>query len=199
MTNEVQLERRIALKSAQMQTSVLALLESITAIGENSNVAAEMATNSSLAAQSGQEALQKSIAAISAIQTSSSKVSDIVQVIGDIASQTNLLAFNAAIEAARAGSHGVGFSVVAGEVRKLAERSSEAAREIAALIEESVAQVGRGAIVSAEAAQSFEGIKSSVARTGDSVASITETATRQRATARDVTTLIHELTEAVEK
>lgn len=199
VTNEVQLERRIALKSAQMQTSVLALLESISAIGENSHVAAKMATDSSLAAQSGQDALQKSIAAINAIQTSSSKVSDIVRVIGEIANQTNLLAFNAAIEAARAGSHGVGFSVVAGEVRKLAERSSEAAREIAVLIEESVAQVGRGATVSAEAAQSFEGIKSSVARTGQSVAAITETAARQRTTARDVTTMIHELTQAVTK
>jgi methyl-accepting chemotaxis protein len=199
VTNEVKLEMRIAQKSEQMQASVLALLESITAIGENSSVAAEMATASSLAAKSGQDALQNSIAAISAIQTSSSKVSDIVQVIGDIASQTNLLAFNAAIEAARAGSHGVGFSVVAGEVRKLAERSSEAAREIAVLIKESVAQVGRGAVVSAEVAQSFEGIKSSVARTGESVAAISETAARQRATARDVTAMIHELTVAVTK
>ena len=199
VTNEVQLEKRITLKSAQMQTSVLALLDSITAIGENSSVAAAMATESSLAAQSGQDALQKSIAAISAIQTSSAKVSDIVQVIGDIASQTNLLAFNAAIEAARAGSHGVGFSVVASEVRKLAERSSEAAREIAVLIKESVAQVGQGAVVSAEVAQSFDGIKNSVARTGKSVATIAETAARQRSTARDVTTMIHELTVAVTK
>ena len=116
------------------------------------------ASESTAVARSGHEAVQKSIAAIGQIQTSSVRVSEIVRVIGEIANQTNLLAFNAAIEAARAGAHGVGFSVVAGEVRKLAERSSEAAREIAKLIDESTMQVARGAEVSKEAAHSFEGI-----------------------------------------
>ena len=132
-------------------------------------------------------------AAIAAIQSGSNRVSEIVRTIGDIAGQTNLLAFNAAIEAARAGEHGVGFSVVAGEVRKLAERSSHAAREIAALIAQSAVEVERGAGVSAHAAQSFEGILSSVQRTGTSVQAIAGAAEQQRHTAQEVTRIIQAL------
>jgi methyl-accepting chemotaxis protein len=113
-----------------------------------------------------------------------------VRVIGEIANQTNLLAFNAAIEAARAGQHGVGFSVVAGEVRKLAERSSAAAHEIAKLIDDSVLQVGQGAEVSREAARSFEGVLSSVNRTGSSVAEIARATETQRQRAHEVSCLI---------
>ena len=193
VTNEVMLERRIAAQSSQMNSSVQSLVESITAIAANSGVAAEMAQESSVAAQSGFDALQKSIAAISAIQTSSTRVSEIVGAIGDIANQTNLLAFNAAIEAARAGAHGVGFSVVAGEVRKLAERSSTAANEIATLIKESAGHVERGAAVSGDAAASFEGIQSSVARTGASVSAIAAATERQRQMAGAVSEMIRTL------
>ncbi|PXW98572.1 methyl-accepting chemotaxis sensory transducer with Pas/Pac sensor [Sphaerotilus hippei] len=196
VTNEVMLEQRIAANSTEMAVSVRRLVQSITEIAANSGVAAEMADEASQAARSGAESLQKSITAIGAIQTSSVKVSEIVRVIGDIANQTNLLAFNAAIEAARAGQHGVGFSVVAGEVRKLAERSSVAAREIAHLIEDSVLQITHGAEVSKEAARSFEGILSSVGRTGSSVTQIAQATESQRLTANEVSGLIDALTGA---
>lgn len=193
VTNEVKLEKRIAAGAAEMNIRVRKLVESVDAIAANSGVAAELAHDSSTAAQSGFDALQKSIAAITSIQTSSARVSEIVGVIGDISNQTNLLAFNAAIEAARAGEHGVGFSVVADEVRKLAERSSVAAREITKLIDESAQQVEKGAEVSREASRSFEGIMSGVARTSKSVAEIAESAESQSTMAKEVSLLIEQI------
>jgi len=193
VTNEVKLEKRIAAGAAEMNIQVRKLIESVDAIAANSGVAAELAHDSSTAAQSGFDALQKSIAAITSIQTSSARVSEIVGVIGDISNQTNLLAFNAAIEAARAGEHGVGFSVVADEVRKLAERSSVAAREITKLIDESAQQVEKGAEVSREASRSFEGIMSGVARTSKSVAEIAESAESQSTMAKEVSLLIEQI------
>jgi len=194
VTNEVQLEQRIAANSAEMTRSVHTLVHSITAIATNSGVAAEMAQEARCSAEAGHAALSKSIEAIGAIQTSSGRVGEIVRVIGELANQTNLLAFNAAIEAARAGQHGVGFSVVAGEVRRLAERSSQAAREIAGLIDASGVQVRQGAEVSREAAQSFDGVLSSVQRTGVSVSAIAEAAEQQRQLAHEVSELIDDLT-----
>ncbi len=193
VTKEVELEQRIALKSAEMSTGVQSLVESIGAIAQNSGVASEMAQDCARAARNGHDAVRKSLEAIQRIQASSSKVSEIVRVIGDIANQTNLLAFNAAIEAARAGHHGVGFSVVAAEVRKLAERSSIAAKEIAGLIDESVQHVGQGATVSQSAATSFEGILASVERTASSVSTIAAATEKQRATADHVTGVIRDL------
>ncbi|WP_275270060.1 PAS domain-containing methyl-accepting chemotaxis protein [Limnobacter sp. P1] len=199
VTKEVMLEQGINKKSGEMRERVSKLVESITDISGNSAAATQLAEKGVEAAHQGSRELKRSIAAIHAIQNSSSKVSEIVRVIGDIANQTNLRSFNAAIEAARAGQHGVGFSVVAAEVRKLAESSSSAAREIATLIEESVAQVEEGVEVSQNAAQSFEGILSSVTETGESVKQITSSAEQQRDLAIAVNRLIEELTGGLEK
>jgi methyl-accepting chemotaxis protein len=162
-------------------------------------VAAEMAEASSQAARHGHEAVQKSLSAIHSIQAGSSRMSEILRVIGDIANQTNLLAFNAAIEAARAGVDGSGFSVVAAEVRKLAERSSSAAGEVAQLIEESAIQVRQGAEVSRAAAQSFEGIMTSVDRTVGSVSQIAGATELQRQMASSVSDMISELTQMADR
>lgn len=193
VTKEVELEKRITSKSSEMMVSVRALVDSIGAIAGSSGSASETASQSAAAAEAGHRAVHQSMASIDRIQASSSKVSEIVRVIGDIANQTNLLAFNAAIEAARAGQHGVGFSVVAAEVRKLAERSSDAAKEISSLIESSVVQVNQGAEVSKSAASSFEGIMSSVQATAFSVMEIAESTQRQRQMADEVSSLIEAL------
>lgn len=96
------------------------------------------------AAEEGAESVNATVEGMRAIAESSDQISEIISVITEIAEQTNLLALNAAIEAARAGSHGKGFAVVADEVGKLAQRSSEAAKEITQLIKDSSARVNEG-------------------------------------------------------
>lgn len=197
VTKEVQLEQHILSKSRDMTSAIHQLVDSINAIAGNSSTAATMASDTSAAAVNGQAAIQQSIESINAIQASSRQVADIVRVISEISNQTNLLAFNAAIEAARAGEHGVGFSVVAAEVRRLAERSSQAAQKIAQLIDESTSQVSDGALVSRQAAQSFEGIIESVRRTSERVNAIASATDDQRRMAGEVSDLIDQLNQAV--
>lgn len=198
VTKEVQLERSIATRASEMNKNIASLVHNIGQIAESSGVASAMASDTASAAQTGYEAIHQSIAAIGRIETSSAKVAEIVRVISDIANQTNLLAFNAAIEAARAGQHGVGFSVVASEVRKLAERSAVAAKEIANLIDESTRHVSDGARVSKAAASSFEGILSSAQSTVVNVGQIANATSAQRDTAQQVAQLIEALTRSAQ-
>jgi methyl-accepting chemotaxis protein len=144
-------------------------------------------------AQDGYEELRNAIEAIDLIEKSSDQIAAIVNVIGEIAGQTNLLAFNASIEAARAGEHGVGFSVVAGEVRKLAERSSEAAREITTLIHESANRVSQGSQVSHRAQEAFGMILKSVGSTSESIKRIADSTQLQQSASRAVSQHIKDL------
>ena len=111
---------------------------------DNARRVEELATTTRKNAMHSGEVAQKAVAAINEVNQSSKKIADIISVIDEIAFQTNLLALNAAVEAARAGEQGRGFAVVAGEVRNLAQRSANAAREIKELISLSVTQVENG-------------------------------------------------------
>ena len=109
----------------------------------------------------------------------SRQIADIIGVIDGIAFQTNILALNAAVEAARAGEHGRGFAVVAGEVRGLAQRSAQAAREITGLIEASVDKIDSGARRVEEAGGTMQEIVASVHRVSDIVGGIKASAVEQ--------------------
>ena len=113
------------------------------------------------------------------ISESSKKIADIIGVIDGIAFQTNILALNAAVEAARAGEQGRGFAVVAGEVRNLAQRSATAAKEIKALIGDSVEKVGAGSTLVGEAGRTMEEILASVKRVTDIVIEISAASAEQ--------------------
>ncbi|GAA2550066.1 hypothetical protein GCM10010435_19950 [Winogradskya consettensis] len=193
ITDQVQLEQLLSSKTREMSQSISELTGSIDEIVVSARQASSLAGETQHNAQEGYEELRKSIEAIDLIEKSSDQIAAIVNVIGEIASQTNLLAFNASIEAARAGEHGVGFSVVAGEVRKLAERSSEAAREITTLIHESAQRVGQGSTVSHRAQSAFGQILKSVASTSESITRIADSTQLQQKASRSVNQLINDL------
>lgn len=193
VTKEVELERIIKAKAFDMENLIDAISNALNECIDMTASASTLADNGLIAAKEGAEALGRSLKAIKSIQASSNKVAEIVKVIGDIASQTNLLAFNAAIEAARAGEHGVGFSVVAAEVRKLAEHSSKAAEEISELIKESRDYVTQGVDVSQDAAGRFDGIIECVTLASTTIEQIRHAGKKQRESAGDLTGMIKEL------
>jgi aerotaxis receptor len=131
------------------------------------------------AAAQGGEAVTQVVTTMGDITTSSKKIADIIGVIDGIAFQTNILALNAAVEAARAGEQGRGFAVVAGEVRSLAGRSAEAAREIRALIGASVGKVEQGAKLVDDAGHTMEEIVAQVRGVSDLIAEISSATSEQ--------------------
>jgi methyl-accepting chemotaxis protein len=193
VTDQVQREMLVSQK-VQAISSVLAdLTQSIGVIAQGSQETAGLAGQTQAEAADGSKLLGRSRDAIVAIQKSSGDVHDIIDTISDIASQTHLLAFNAAIEAARAGEHGYGFSVVANEVRKLAEKSAVATREIAKLINETVNRVDEGTRLSGEVEAAFERIVTSVAKTSASIEQIHASTSAQATATHDASSLLTEL------
>ncbi|WP_240655918.1 methyl-accepting chemotaxis protein [Paraburkholderia phosphatilytica] len=146
---------------------------------DNARQANQMAVDTSRIAGEGGEAVQQVVTTMQNIAASSARVVDIISVIEGIAFQTNILALNAAVEAARAGEQGRGFAVVASEVRNLARRSSDAAKEIKALIEESVSSVEDGKTLVVSAGSKMQSLVSSVKRVSDIIGEITSASEEQ--------------------
>jgi methyl-accepting chemotaxis protein len=132
---------------------------------ENATLANNLAQDAREQAAAGNMQMEKMLNAMAAINDSSASISKIIKVIDEIAFQTNILALNAAVEAARAGQYGKGFAVVAEEVRNLAARSADAAKETTALIESSIVKVGAGTQIANETAQSLSKIIDGIAKT----------------------------------
>ncbi|WP_160762568.1 methyl-accepting chemotaxis protein [Kangsaoukella pontilimi] len=182
-------------KRAETQAAALeetaAAMEEMAATASSSAETASDATNVSRRALSSvAEAgtvVSSAVEAMGDIRSASDRIEEIVSVIDGIAFQTNLLALNASVEAARAGSAGKGFAVVATEVRALAQRSSEASKDIKELIEQSAAQVARGVGLVEKTGVTLEDIVASVREMGDTMEGLTSAAREQAVGAREVT------------
>ncbi len=146
---------------------------------QNANVANQLVQETNTVADQGQQKMRDMVRSMGDISNSSQEIGKIIKVIDEIAFQTNLLALNAAVEAARAGKYGKGFAVVAQEVRDLAGRSAEAAKETADLIEKSTEQVSDGVKVADATASALEGIVENVIKVRDLVAEISTASDEQ--------------------
>ncbi|ECF7544931.1 methyl-accepting chemotaxis protein [Salmonella enterica] len=146
---------------------------------ENARQASHLALSASETAQKGGKVVDNVVQTMRDIASSSQKIADIISVIDGIAFQTNILALNAAVEAARAGEQGRGFAVVAGEVRNLAQRSAQAAREIKSLIEDSVSRVDVGSTLVESAGETMDEIVNAVTRVTDIMGEIASASDEQ--------------------
>lgn len=146
---------------------------------DNAKSATELAKQSSLTASKGGEITNTVVLTMREISESSQKIGAITNVIDGIAFQTNILALNAAVEAARAGEQGRGFAVVAGEVRNLAQRSAQAAKEIKTLIDESISRVNTGSELVESAGHTIQDIMASVSRVNEIVDEISHASDEQ--------------------
>jgi methyl-accepting chemotaxis protein len=165
----------------QTAASLDELTSTVKQNAENARLANQLASGASEVAVRGGEVVGQVVSTMGDINTSSKRIADIIGVIDGIAFQTNILALNAAVEAARAGEQGRGFAVVATEVRALAQRSAAAAKEIKALISDSVQKVKSGSELVDHAGKTMDEIVSAVKRVTDIMAEITAASAEQSA------------------
>lgn len=182
--------------SATIEATAAAMKQIAAAAEQNAAMAADAARefNSAKASSAeGREAVKRMTEAVANINASSKKIAQIIHVMDEIAFQTNLLALNAAVEAAHAGEEGKGFAVVAAEVRALAQRSADAAKDIAQLIEDSVKKAAAGQELATQSGQALEEIARNVERVSELVKHMAESSNQQRQAMRDATTAIAQI------
>lgn len=176
----------------QITSSITEVAEQTRMNAENANRAKILADDAKGGALKGNDQMKETLSAMLEINESSANISKIIKVIDEIAFQTNILALNAAVEAARAGDHGKGFAVVAEEVRNLAARSANAAKETTVLIESSVSKVETGTKIANNTAQALEEIVQGVAEAADLVSDIAKASVEQA-------TAIQQVNEGIEQ
>ena len=179
--------------------SVEQLTSTVKQNADNAQRANQVAASAREVAQQGGEVVGHAIAAMSEIDASSKKISEIVGVIDELSFQTNLLALNAAVEAARAGDQGRGFAVVAAEVRNLAQRSAAAAKEIKTLIHESVGKVGEGSKLVNRSGESLAEIVAGVKQVSDLIAEIAAASEEQASGIEQVNQAVTQMDRATQE
>ena len=181
-TGNADLSQRTEEQASNLQQTAASMEQMTATVQKNADAAQQarqLSTTASEAASKGGEVVGQVVSTMAQISESSRKISDIIGVIDGIAFQTNILALNAAVEAARAGEQGRGFAVVAGEVRNLAQRSAEAAREIKSLISDSVEKVEAGSALVGHAGGAIDDIMLQVRRVNDLVGEISASSLEQ--------------------
>ncbi|MBN3791102.1 PAS domain-containing methyl-accepting chemotaxis protein [Burkholderia sp. Ac-20353] len=176
------LSARTEQAASSVQETAASMAQMTATVDSNAETALQanqLAVTASDAAERGGHAVSEIVTTMNDITASSRRISDIIGVIDGIAFQTNILALNAAVEAARAGDQGRGFAVVAGEVRALAQRSANAAKEIKTLIGASVDRVESGARIVDDAGKTMEEIVTQVKRVSDLIAEISSSTVEQ--------------------
>jgi methyl-accepting chemotaxis protein len=198
----INLSQRTEQQAASLEETAASMEQMTSTVqqnADNAQQASQLALSATEQAMRGGKVVNSAINAIIEINRSSQKIADIIGVIDEIAFQTNLLALNAAVESARAGEQGRGFAVVAAEVRNLAQRSAEAAKEIKALIKDSVNKVEEGTQLANQSGESLEAIVVAVKKVNDIISEMAAASKEQSSGIQQINTAITQMDEMTQK
>lgn len=198
----IDLSGRTEQQAASLEETASSMNEMLSSVSSNASKTSSadtMSKDAERCATEGGEVVKQAINAMQSINSSSKQIADITSVIDDIAFQTNLLALNAAVEAARAGEQGRGFAVVASEVRNLAQRSSQAAREIKELINDSVEKVETGTLLVNRSGETLDDLVKSVAKVSSIISELSSATTEQDTGIRQVNSAVSKMDEMTQQ